>query len=84
MALSTLLMFSVLPLVWFKKVWDFIKPLNDHDASLTVPPRNAIAKALYKCSFYIMSKAIWRTAIYLLVVSILVVVSLLHLVSRIN
>lgn len=77
-------MFSFLPLVWFKKAWDFIKPLNGFDSSMTIPPRSKIAKTLYKCSFYIMSKAIWRTVIYLLIVAILVVVSLLHLVSRIN
>lgn len=82
--MSTLLMFSFVPLVWFKKMWDYIKPVHEFDASLTVPPVNRIFKLLYKFSFDIMSKAVLRTIIYLVIVSILVIVSLLHLVSRIN
>jgi hypothetical protein len=83
-AMSTLLMFSFVPLVWFKKIWDYMKPVHDYDASLTVPPVNRILRKLYEFSFEIMSNAIFRTIIYLLVVVILVIVSLLHLVSRIN
>lgn len=83
-AVATLVMFSFIPLVWFKKLWDYMKPVDDYDASLTVPPEKRIFKILYEFSFDIMSNAIARTIIYLLIVMILVTVSLLHLVSRIN
>lgn len=77
-------MFAIVPFVWFKKIWDFFKPVHDADASMAIPPKNCILLALYGFSFDIMSNAIYRTLIYLFVVIILVVVSLLHLVrSRI-
>lgn len=68
-------------LVWFKKIWDYFKPANENDTSLTVPPENRFFKALYEFSFDVMTSAVWRTLIYLFVVMTLVVVSLLHLVK---
>lgn len=79
-----MLIFAIVPLVWFKKVWDYVKPVHDLDSSLTVPPKNRFVKALYEFSFDIMSNAVWRTLIYLFVVIILVVVSLLHLVRKLS
>ncbi|CRL06898.1 CLUMA_CG019587, isoform A [Clunio marinus] len=78
---SALLIIAIVPFVWFKKIWDFIKPVHDSDGSMVVPPRNRLLKALYDFSFDIMSNAYWRTAIYLVVVIVLTVVSLLHLVE---
>lgn len=76
-------MLTFVVLVWFKKVWDFVKPATQEaDASMTIPPENRYLKALYDFSFDIMSNALWRTIIFLLVVIILVVVSLLHLVRN--
>lgn len=77
---STLMMLTFATLIWFKKVWDFIKPVHENDASMTIPPENRYLKALYDFSFDIMSKAVWRTIIYLCITMILVTVSLLHLV----
>lgn len=77
---STLMMLLFAILVWFKKAWDFIKPVHENDSSMTIPPQNRYLKALYDFSFDIMSHAVWRTIIYLNVVIILVTVSLLHLV----
>lgn len=79
---STLLIFALVPLVWFKKVWDFCRPSHETDASKTIPPKNRALLALYEFSFDIMSNAVYRTLIYLFVVIILVVVSLLHLVRN--
>lgn len=79
---STLLIFALIPLVWFKKFWDYIKPPHETDASLATPPDNRYLKVLYEFSFDIMSKAVYRTLIYLLILSILVIVSLLHLVRN--
>lgn len=75
------MMASFVVIVWFKKIWDYFKPLHEFDSSMTIPPRNRYLKALYEFSFDIMSNAVWRMAMYLFVVIILVVVSLLHLVS---
>lgn len=79
---STLLIFALVPFVWFKKVWDFFRPSQEIDASKTIPPKNRALLALYEFSFDIMSNAVYRTLIYLFVVIILVVVSLLHLVRN--
>lgn len=81
-SVSTLLMLIFLILVWFKKFWDYSRPHDDLDASQTIPPLNRSLKALYGFSFDIMSNAVWRTIIYLLVVFILVNVSLLNLVRN--
>jgi hypothetical protein len=82
-ATTTLLLFAIVPLVWFKKIWDYVKPSHEFDASLTVPPKkNTYLRALYEFSFDIMSNAVWRTIIYLFIVIILVIVSLLHLVRN--
>lgn len=79
-ALSTLLMIAFVILVWFKKLWDYFRPTQDADFSMTTPPDNRFLKWLYDFSFDIMSHAVWRMAIYVMVVIILVAVSLLHLV----
>lgn len=78
--LSSLLMFLCVGIVWFKKIWDFLKPPNENDSSITVPPVKRICKALYEFSFDIMTSVVWRTTLYLFIVVTLVTVSLLHLV----
>lgn len=76
------MMFTFAFVVWFKKIWDYFRPALEADASMTKPPESRCLRALYEFSFDIMSNAIWRTVIYLLVVIVLVSVSLLHLVRN--
>jgi hypothetical protein len=74
-------MLSILPIVWFKKFWDFLKSENRiNDVSIAIFPRNRYLKSIYDFSFDIMSNATLRIIIYLVNVLILVIVSLLHLV----
>lgn len=75
-------MFSLVLLVWFKKIWDYIMPSHEADSNVTTPPANRILKALYDFSFDIMSNALGRTIMYLFVVIITVVASLIHLVRQ--
>lgn len=75
-------MIAFVILIWFKKLWDYFRPTQDTDASMTTPPDNRFLKRLYDFSFDIMSHAMWRMAIYVMVVIILVAVSLLHLVRN--
>lgn len=79
---STLLMISLVLLVWFKKIWDYVMPSHEADSNVTTPPANRILKALYDFSFDIMSNALGRTIMYTFVVIITVVASLIHLVRH--
>lgn len=75
-------MIAFVILIWFKKLWDYFRPTQDADVSMTTPPDNRFLKWIYDFSFEIMSHAVWRMAIYVMVVIILVSVSLLHLVRN--
>jgi len=80
-SISIIVMFVFIPIVWFKKMWDYLRPVSDSDPSIVVPPRQRLLRGLYEFSFDIMSNAVWRTILYVLVVGILVNASLLHLVG---
>lgn len=75
-------MSSILVIIWFKKIWDVMAPVLDVDPTMIQPPASGFGRKLYGFSYNIMSSAVWRTIIYLLVVSILFTVSLLHLVRK--
>lgn len=75
-------MFSLCSIIWFKKLWDYFSPVLESDSNTVVPPSNKFLQLTYNFSFNIMSNAMWRTFIYLLVVSVLVTVSMLHLIEE--
>lgn len=80
-SISAVLMFAVLVIIWYKKIWDIFAPVLDADPTMIRPPDSRFNRKVYGFSYNIMSSAIWRTIIYLFVVTILFTVSLLHLVS---
>jgi hypothetical protein len=81
-SIASLLMFTVIAIIWFKKFWDVFAPVQDADSTMITPPQSKFLQNLYTFSYDIMSNAIWRTVMYLIVVIILVTVSILHLVSH--
>lgn len=80
-SISAVLMFALVVIIWYKKIWDIFSPVLDADPTMIRPPNSSFNRKIYGFSYNIMSSAIWRTIIYLFVVSILFIVSLLHLVS---
>lgn len=80
-SISAVLMFGLLVIIWYKKIWDIFAQVLDSDPTMIRPPDSRFNRKIYGFSYNIMSSAIWRTIIYLFVVSILFTVSLLHLVS---
>ncbi|KAL7049608.1 hypothetical protein ACKWTF_003787 [Chironomus riparius] len=80
-SISAILMFALVVIIWYKKIWDIFSPVLDADPTMIRTPDSSFNRKIYGFSYNIMSSAIWRTIIYLFVVSILFVVSLLHLIE---
>jgi hypothetical protein len=76
---SGTLLFSIIPIVWFKKIWDMY--VGSSDSSSSKLPKLKPLRVLYKVSQKITSHVILRNCIYLSVVILLFICSLVHLVE---
>lgn len=58
-------------------------PLTDAGDNKSYEPKNKILKKLYQLSFYLSNGAGVRTFLYLLIITLLVITSMLHMVNKI-
>lgn len=71
----------LLILSWFRKLWIMhTPPLTDAEDNKSYEPKNRAWKSLYQFSFYLSNGAGIRTFLYIVIITILVVTSLLHMV----
>lgn len=67
-------------LSWFRKLWIMHTPPIDNEDNRSYEPKNRAWKNLYQISFHLSNGAAVRTSLYLVIISLLVVTSLLHMV----
>lgn len=78
---ATILIVLVL-MAWFRKMWIMhTPPSTDSEDNKSYEPKNRAWQSLFHFSFYLSNGAGVRTFIYILVISLLVITSLLHMVS---
>ncbi|GAB0100963.1 Adenylate cyclase [Sergentomyia squamirostris] len=74
-----ILIFILIPIAWFKKLWLILTPEPDDEEAAAPVPKWAITRHLYHLSCWIPGNAIARTIIYILSISLLVMLSFIHL-----
>ncbi|XP_058457172.1 adenylyl cyclase X E isoform X2 [Malaya genurostris] len=79
MSTSGGILFSFIPITWFKKLWDVYTPYSSEDLLRVRKPQSAALRMLYEFSNNIMRNFTLRTMIYLVTVVILVLCSLIYL-----
>ncbi|XP_058829866.1 adenylyl cyclase X E-like isoform X2 [Topomyia yanbarensis] len=84
MLTSGVILFSFIPITWFKKLWDVYTPYSSEDLLRVRKPRSVILRKLYDFSNSIMGNFTFRIIIYLTTIIILVICSLIYLVECSN
>lgn len=80
-AIAFLVLFLILSITWFKKLWVLLSPINEEEPSRIDLPENPVLRILFKASKAIIRSAITRYAIYLLCICVLTLSALIHLVE---
>lgn len=76
-----LVLFAILVIVWFQKLWIIFGPVDDDDPSQIKRPASIWLRKLFKLSGTVMQSALARLFIYISSVILLVVSALIHLVE---
>lgn len=78
--MCTFILLILVILSWFRKLWIMhTPPLSDNEDNRSYEPRNRAWKNLFQVSFHLSNGAGIRTTLYIVIISLLVVTSLLHM-----
>ncbi|XP_055628453.1 adenylyl cyclase X E [Toxorhynchites rutilus septentrionalis] len=81
MSLSGIILFILVPVTWFKKLWDVYTPYSSDDLLRVRIPRSKFFRMLYDFSNNIMENFFIRAIIYFVTILILLLCSLIYLVE---
>lgn len=76
-----LVLFIILAIIWFKKLWVLLSPVNEDEPRRIDLPQNQLLRLLFKMSKAMVCSAFTRFVIYFMCVCVLISSALIHLVE---
>lgn len=78
--IGAIVLLVFVPFAWFKKLWLILTPETDEDVPAAPVPKWKITRNIFRFSNWIPRNAVARTMIYIVSISLLTMLSFIHLV----